>query len=340
MQKWCDCWQQEHGPAVKRVMDHHLSEYDEVRVFFEGFMLERRQLRKLSDATMADERTRFYNHVIPFIVGQHGLKDVRTWYTVTPKMGPHLLSAGILKTEQVKKCLSLLSRFSKYLTMNGILPHPWLMVLPTDGDKSTLLETSLSPADVFNFVRSNAKPELQLMALLGSFGSLRPGETFALHREDFLTGDDATGKSKTYERLKKVGLGSRLAVHISKALNRYSEFRLPKTHFSYGYVSIWDGEAAKMIAAILRDMPSGRLFAMTRRTLFRHWQEQVEPVLKVSLHDLRRASGLYLGRVIDIPVQLLQEQMRHARITTTELYMRRPVEERGAVGAQDFDDVI
>ncbi|HEU4590874.1 MAG TPA: hypothetical protein VFS13_08205, partial [Steroidobacteraceae bacterium] len=64
-------------------------------------------------------------------------------------------------------------------------------------------------------------------------------------------------------------------------------------------------------------------------------------LLGVTLHDLRRASALYLGRTKGIEPFLLQDILRHADLDTMMLYTRRPTaEEDASARQQDFEDVV
>jgi integrase len=192
------------------------------------------------------------------------------------------------------------------------------------------------------------------MTLLGFFAGLRPNETFALSKEDFLTGESAVQKSPTYARFQTISLGTKLTIRLSRMVandgsvkaktkgqnlrerSRKKADSVPK----FEYVTVWSVEAAKAISEILREMDNGRLFSQGRKRLFDVWQRDGFVGLKVTLHDLRRASGFYMGRVIDAPVTLIQDHLRHENINTSALYMRRPASEEGEVAEQNFDDVV
>lgn len=235
--------------------------------------------------------------------------------------------------------LSLTRRFSEYLVGKKIIPQAWTIPVPSEGKASTSpLPREITPNEVFEYVDSTKNITLKLLALLGYFGSLRPGETFALKRSDFFTGDQAIQLSKTQSKLRKYGIGSRMIVHINKQLRKGKTVGKPKTTASINYVAIWDSEAAKRIAKIVKEADED-LFTMARDSLFRLWKNVGTPKLGVTLHDLRRASGLYLGRTIELSLTVLQDHMRHTKLTTTELYMRRPVVNLMKQVNQDFDDV-
>lgn len=105
-----------------------------------------------------------------------------------------------------------------------------------------------------------------------------------------------------------------------------------KLHESDSLSKLWAGYqrqakikkkgGARRIRDIILGMPPGRLFQASRSTCDRVWRGRG---LGVSMHDLRRASCLYLGRVVRIPRDLLKEHARHEEEEeTTSLYTRKP----------------
>jgi integrase len=256
----------------------------------------------------------------------------------------HLTDKCGLKTiTRVNKILSLMERFSLYLHRKQVIHAPWIFLKPSAGRGNPELETPLpqeiTPEEVFRFANAGIDDDMKLLALLGYFAQLRPAESFGLSKADFYTGDTAADLAKTTQRLAKLKMGSRLTIRIHTQLKSKQQLRPLKTRSSYGYVNVWDAKAARLIASLISNRPPGRLFKHARDTLFARWSENGQPLLGVSLHDLRRASGVYLGRTQDIPVQLLQEMMRHSKLHVTEKYMRRPKMVEPEAIEQNFDDV-
>ena len=122
-------------------------------------------------------------------------------------------------------------------------------------------------------------------------------------------------------------------------MKRSSVLGLPKTHFSYGWVNIWDKAAAAIIASLLKEMPKGRLFRLTRNMSFHRWRQHGSKQLGCSLYDLRRASGLYLGRSLDIDLTILKDHLRHSDVNTTMLYIRAPIDNEVGEAHQDWENV-
>jgi integrase len=354
IERWIAAWEAANTIKVERVLERHLSEEDEAASFFEAFINRYALMNKISEVTVKEDRRRFFKHIVPVIVGKYQRKDVRTWSTVLPQLVPELMAAQNLAEEQIRKCVFLMMRFGKYLASMGIIQQPWVVELPSAPTRDTPLEVSLVPEQVLAFAKSCGDRRVKLMALLGFFAGLRPNETFALSKEDFLTGDTAVQKSPTYSRFQNISLGTKLTIRLSRMIandgsvkaktkgqnlrerSRKKADSIPK----FEYVTVWSVEAAKALSELLREMENGPLFSQGRKRLFDVWQREGFLGLKVTLHDLRRASGFYLGRVIDAPVTLIQDHLRHENINTSALYMRRPAEEAGDIGKQNFDDVV
>jgi integrase len=76
-----------------------------------------------------------------------------------------------------------------------------------------------------------------------------------------------------------------------------------------------------------------------REHLDKEWLELIKPLLDAKEYDLRRASGLYLGRELGVDPFLLQDHMRHTSMATMLLYTRRPKDEKETADSQNWDDV-
>ncbi len=148
--------------------------------------------------------------------------------------------------------------------------------------------------------------------------------------------------AKTYSRFAAKKLGSGLSVHINKSREKSSGGKpWPKSHYSYGYVNAWDADTAKLLGAHLAAREPEIIFNRSRSLLFRHWElGGGQKALGASLHDLRRASGLFLGRVIAVELTLLRDHLRHSEIETTVLYTRSPANEVEESAGQDWLDVV
>lgn len=342
IRQWIDSWEDDSGVSRSRSRDKAVLSTDELAILFDSYQEQRRQLRNISDGTLYDERTFWTKHVLPYFVVKNDEKNPRRWAAYTSSFTTYLKQKGTLSTKSIKQAGWLLERFGKHLASIGVIQSPWFVPQPILNRKATTpLKLNLTPADILK-VADQIKgkyPTYTIALLLGFFASLRPGETFALSKEDFLTGDKAKAMAKTYSRFHAVGLGSGLSVSITKALDDKGIIGNPKTHHSYGYVNVWNVEAAKMLAELVKVLPAGRIFNGHKTWLFKSFGRALKGKLDVTPHDLRRASALYLGRTLGIEIMLLQDHMRHSDIQTTMIYTRRPLEETTVNEEQDFGDV-
>jgi integrase len=308
------------------------------------YLEHRRDLKNPSEETLDAENKRFENHIVTYFVGIHHQKDPTKWHSLVPGLLGHL--SGYIKGKQhIKRILGSLKRFSEFLVYYGHMTFPFVIITPSrKNPRTTPLKLRLYPKDVISFANRHIGNEnglnFSLTALLGYFSSLRPSELYALNREDFLTGEDAVTHCPTRDHLVKANLGSKLGIVINKALKNSGVVPILKTDASYGVVNIWDADAARLIASILRGLPDGMITPFSLGWLNRAWREKAKPGIGVTVHDFRRASGLYLGRDVRLDLTLLQEHMRHAEISTTIIYTRIPATpSQNVVANQDFDDV-
>lgn len=346
---WVQKWEADNGKAVHRAERMHLKVTDNLSALWLQY-----QDFKNSDSdtprrpnTIASETAIFEKDIIPFFVGVHQKKDPKTWHEYIPDYHLHLSKRGLASATR-QKILWTLKRFGESLVFSRYMTFPFAIRPPRSKvSKVTPLKTRKSPEDILSFVKGatyEAKIDFNLAILLGYFGGFGPGELFALNKEDLITGDFAESNCKTLLGFRKHKLGSRLAVVVNKTLPHKGAMQvvpLMKNDYRYGVSNIWDSEAAKLIAKLVKDKPEGRLFPYSYGHLSRIWREQVANKLRATPHDLRRASGLYLGRTIRLELTLLQEHMRHAEIETTMLYTREPStpEKTTTKIVQDFDDV-
>lgn len=343
---WIETWEAKHGKARDRSERIHLKEDDRLASLWKQYQGHRNATRKRRGSTADTETSIFERHIVPFFVGIHKRKNPARWHDLVPEFHTYLYQKNYAD-RTIQKTLWTLERFGRYLVFLRHMTFAFAVDVPARANqKVTPLKTRKAPDEVLKFVKTATYDytaiDFNLMTLLGYFAALRPSELFALERSDLLTGSSAEKFSKTLEGFREIDLGTKLAVSISKTIESGLPTReLTKTDASCAVVNIWHPEAAKRIAEIVRDRPPGRLFPYSYDWLMRAWFVHVQPTLETTIHDLRRASGLYLGRTTRIPVTLLQEHMRHANIETTMLYMREPdVPEKNARGRQNFDDIL
>jgi len=351
VKEWLLKWEAENNLQVHRALRFRLRERDELRKLWEDFQTHWQLFREIGADTLVERNHDFELYILPYFVGQLGLKNVRKWNGNILDFTKWLVGSRLKNAVARKKVLWMLKRFGEYLTAKGVLAHPWVVMIPTKNKKrETPLTTAVTPATAIGAANSlvGERPILALAILVGYFGSLGPAEVYGLHKEDFLTGEQATALAKTYEGLKRHEeffkghpLGSRLSVYIQRQVTSKRLEKFPKNDYRCAVVNIWHTEAATLIAELLRDMPPGRLFGYSRDHLDKLQRDHIKKKLGTTGHDLRRASALYLGRTVRLPLELLQRHLRHSQLSTTELYIREPKNlTEIIVDEQDFDDVV
>lgn len=346
---WVDHWEKQHGHIIERSERIHLKETDKLQTLWTSYQTHRNSNRNRRSNTSHAENGIFETHILPFFIGTHNSKLPNKWHSLIPEFQSYLVGRK-LSIASIQKTLWALERFGKHLVWQRYMEYPFVVAIPASKNtKVTPLKVRKSPEDILKYVKQghtykNPCIKYDLAILLGYFAALGPGELFALSKEDLLTGLAAEQNTKTLLGFRDVKLGSKLSVVVNKTLPAKGKDNKPidlmKNDYRQGVVNIWNAEAAKLIASMVKEMTEGRLFPFSYGHLVRMWRENVLPILKVTPHDLRRSSALYLGRTLRIPVTLLQEHMRHAEIETTMLYMREPsVPEIVSDAIQDFDDV-
>ncbi len=208
--------------------------------------------------------------------------------------------------------------------------------LPLDTPRRTAQPTTLAytltPDQVLAFARQTTDPRMRLMALVGYFGSLRPQELFALRRSDFHAGAAVRDK-ECCKVMAAAGLFGAFAVDVRRQRKQAGTFGPPKA-FSVGLVALFHEAAATMIRAELltRDQDA-LLFGFLPGWEAKLWSRGGLPGL--TLHDLRKASVYWLGHHGGLDVIPLKNHARHAKVETTMLYCRRPLEQ-----AEEHDDTL
>ena len=334
-------WLADSGISRVRSSRRALQRDDPLSGYIHGFLEQHAALRQAQEATRQTLGHHVRCYAVDFFVATHGLKDVRQWWRQSAHFSTWLrVTHPHQSILTAKKICQSLRRFGEYLATHHIIHQPWLIPLPQVRQKPvTPLVRAVGPAEIIELSERLPTP-WGMFVLLGFFASLRPEEIYGLTREDFITGERAKKDTVTHARLVKLGLGSGLSVSVSKTRTRAALRDLPKTHYSYGTVNVWSLEAAKTLAGMLRGLDFGPLFGdVDRVRLDKEYRAVVKAVSGLSAQDLRRASGLYLGREVGLDPFLLQDHFRHSSMATTLLYTRRPTDEKETADTQNFDDV-
>lgn len=363
-QAWVDAWERKHGVARDRSQRMNLHESDLLAALWDRYQQHRMATRKRRQRSVEKETAVLENHILPFFIRKLEKKNPAQWHDHVPAFHTHLYKLKF-KDATVREILWALERFGQFLVFQRHMSFPFAVQVPArENKKITPLKSRLSPDEVIEFAKSDLniqdtdeekskhasrKPtvtpnDLKLATLIGYFVATRPSELWALEKADLLTGPTAEKYTKTLPGLKTNGLGTRLSISITKTIMKNKgavPINLTKSDTSEGVVNVWHPEAAKLIAELVKVKPDGRLFSLTPSGMEQAMKRYVRPKIKTTVHDLRRASCLHLGRVKRIPVTLLQEHMRHAEIETTLLYMREPATpEKRSKRQQNFDDVL
>ncbi len=346
IQRWVENWEVENNcvPKTRNRKKSTATWTPKLAKLLKEYQKERAMEEKVARKTLAEELGVFENYIFPFFLQVHGRNDPARWDEVGFGFRGWLTETTSLEVRTKKQIIEALNRFGAYLKEVGAIDQAWKYKTPKTGhsrtDRKTPLELAIKPEDIFAAVKLVTAPEWKLSLLVGYFAVLRPEEVLALTKEDFLTGALAVKESQTYLRLQKKSLDSKLAVKITKALVEGKKVGPPKNYNSNGIVTIWNKDAALQIAAILKEWPDDTpFFTFCKTYLFKIHSEKVRPHIGVTMHDLRRAGGLYLGRTLEVEPWLLQDVMRHKDLDTTMLYTRRPVQDV-STGQQDFNDVV
>ena len=281
-------------------------------------------------------RSPLLRYVVPFYLNQTPpLKQPDQWAGLSSKLLEHLKTTGC-SNPMVLKVNMAFRGFWKWLLDEGLVPEGRVLRLrsPRKPSQSTVLQFSLKPDTVLNFVRECKEPDICLMALVGYFFSLRPQETFALTKTSFRAGSSAS-ELECCKVLRKAGLYDKFAVSIVNQKSKIKkELKAPKSH-SKGYVACFDEEAAREIIKLVRVASESMLFTLSVDYYSRRWARF--GIKDITLKDLRRASLYHLGHYTELGIVELRSHARHAKITTTDLYLRRPAEDLTGFVELDLD---
>lgn len=283
------------------------------------------------DQETADHyRSYIRRYAIPYFL-EKGLKDPGQWPGVSVKLFDYLCKYECSQA-LIAEVNNALRAFFRWLQEEGLVAWEGDLRLRNTrkGSKKTTLTYALRPEEVLCFVRDAVDWQIQLLALAGYFLSLRPQETLALAPEDFAAGDEVRGLECS-AAMRAAGLYDLLAVHVQRQRSRRVEAKPPKAH-SVGWVACFDREAAEMLVAIVNDRPDGRMLPQDIRGLYRRWEASTRgtPLEDIDLKDLRRASIYWLGHHTPMQAQPLHlmKHARHKEFETTQLYLRRPEEQK------------
>ena len=294
------------------------------------------QTRDLDKNTIENKTLPLMKYVFPFyLCHTPPLLEPDTWVGQSSKLLEHFRKLE-LSDQTIVRANGAFRGFWKWLREEGLVSEDRELFLRTPRllSKATPLQFTLTPDQVIAFAKK-AEPDISFMALVGFFCSLRPQEVFAISRATFRTGTKAEGL-ECCKVMNKNGLYARLAVHIASQKSKTTgALKEPKAH-SKGWVGCFNEHAARMIIEYVQSKPiEGVLIPFTVDYNMKRWSNYGIP--GITLKDLRRASLYWLGHYSEFGIVELRNHARHAKITTTDLYLRRPAEANNELDALDLD---
>jgi hypothetical protein len=282
--------------------------------------------RKKNSNTVWMHEYKLKKYIIPFfILNDPPLTNPDSWPSKSVRLLAYLQEKK-LSVNYILKCNSSLRLFWKWLQEEGTISTPFALRLrnPIADTQATPLKFTLSPDEVLTWVKSQTNPDLAIMALTGYFFSIRTFEIFGLKKSDFRAGK-AVQTLECSKVMTKYKLFDRFVVNIQRQRRRNGEEFAPKVN-SKGWVSCFHEEAAKLIIALIKDIPDNDFLLKYKGDwYFKLWRN--EGIKDVTLKDLRRSSLYWLGHHTEFELIPLRNHARHKRAETTLLYVRRPGEE-------------
>jgi integrase len=343
---WVENWQNSNGKPLDKINRIKLKASDDLSNLITKYQAERLE-DGTSARTLQNEKIIFDKYILPYFVGLHKAKDIRKWRELGGNLRAWLTENTTLDVKTKRAVIQTVNRFGRWLADLNKIDVAWRFRTPSlklkRRDRKSPLPRILEPKEVIaaaKTIKTLGHTNWAIALLVGYFACLRPEETFALTINDILTGTDVDKESQTLDRLREKGLGVTLALDINKALITGTTIGPPKNYYSNGIATIWHKEGGKLLAECLRDWNEDKFFDRTKDYLFHYYRKHISKYLNVTLHDLRRASGLYLGRTLGLDPFLLQDILRHGDIESTLEYTRRPKDSREVkVRKQNFDEV-
>lgn len=323
------------GKGRKVTPDNLVLTTSELGVLYQAY-LDYLKGRKKRANTIYTRGYMLQKYVFPFFLeGDNPLRDPAQWPGKSIRMYQWMMDKG-LSASAILKVNIALKGFYTWLVEEGRIQTGVEIKLrnPVTPDNETPLKKLLTPDDVIDFVKSCNRRDVRLMVLLGYFFSLRPQETFAVRKRDFVTGSRA-GFHECAKVMKAKDLYSKLILNVQRQRVKEGTFYPPKA-YSRGFVACFDETAAKMLVTELNEFKDHEsiLFDYLPDWSIKLWRRHGIP--GITLKDLRRASIYHLGHHTPFQTDLLNlmKHARHRSSKTTELYLRRPEED-----LEDFQEL-
>ena len=217
-------------------------------------------------------------------------------------------------------------KFYNWLSEEAIVPAVELRMRPPMLKRPEVQLTKVvSPEDVLAWARSCGDAVVKFVGLVGYFFSLRPQETFALRRQDFLGGKEIE-LLECGRVMRGANLFSRLGVYVGRQKQNNGEIGDSAKKGSNGWVCCFNEEAARLVVSLLEELESDTVVARwNNKKLYNSWSNCGIP--GTTIKDMRRASLYWLAHETDLQPVHLMKHARHRNIQTTLIYCQRPEEE-------------
>lgn len=343
---WVNAWEARNGDATAPtplLPATHLAWVDE----YIRYMMA--QPKAKSDNTLQYHRHTLEAIALPYFLVHCNLPDPNTWPTVAPRLTAYARAEG--HSEHVIQKLNAATRSfwtwlcdeRKVLVGLAIRLRP-----PAIIEAETPLPDLIFPDEMWALL-PGMPPPVEFLCLVGYFFSARPQEIIALRPSDFRVGP-IVANLECCRVMKRMGLYSRMAIHITRQRRASGEFAVPKKS-SVGWVSCFDERAARRLVEILRPLPRDELVLPQRFDHYLHmWRTYIDtqsaewlargkkyPMEGFVIKDTRRASAYWLGHETGFASEgtNMQKHLRHKDPKSTQTYLRRPREE--VVEQSDWD---
>ncbi|RYZ53445.1 MAG: hypothetical protein EOP07_17800 [Proteobacteria bacterium] len=175
------------------------------------FLLHDQQRKSI---TIFIHRYNLVNYVLPYFHNVCKVSSLQDYQNFSRRLATWLLTDLKISDGKARYVHMSLRVFWRWLIEEGLVENVPLVLRRIKKPVAvTPLKFTLAPDALLSW--KSARQDLRLIALIGYFFSLRPQETLALNRDDFVAGV-AARSLECCQVLEAVGLYGRLAVSVSK----------------------------------------------------------------------------------------------------------------------------
>lgn len=267
---------------------------------------------------------------LPYFVHDREIMSLAEMKTHSPRLNDYFKNQLKLPPSRIRNIQMSLRMFWRWLEEEGQVEGRLVLRKSLVPKSSTPLRRLASPEEFLAW--RSEREDLRLLGLFVYFFSLRPQEAFSLTRKHFLAGERAA-QMESSRAMREADLYDRFVVKIEQQRSRKIGLAAPKAG-STGVVSCFNEKAAREIIALLASKKPGEpLFPFGNDWYYQTWRRFGYPEL--TLKDCRRASLYWLGHYSKLDIVAIRNHARHADISTTSLYTRRPSD-----SFEDYDETL